>query len=82
MAHEHREPVYTGGREGEEAERRIKTYGKDVFYLRARIMAGQVDLDGNKWGITDFKWLTKDELLAGAVSQQTMHSVKNSMPAR
>lgn len=83
VAHEHREPVYTGGREGEAgAERRIKTYGRDVFYLRARIMAGQVDLSGNKWGVTDFKWLTKDELLAGAVSQQTMHSVKNSMPAR
>lgn len=82
VAHEHREPVYTGGREGEAGERRIKTYGRDVFYLRARIMAGQVDLSGNKWGVTDFKWLTKDELLAGAVSQQTMHSVKNSMPAR
>lgn len=81
VAHEHREPVYTGGREGEEPERRIKTYGRDVFYLRARIMAGQVDLSGNEWGVTDWKWLTKDEL-SGTISQQTLHSVRNSMPAR
>lgn len=81
VAYEHREPVYTGGREGEEGERRIKTYGRDVFYLRARIMAGQADLADNKLGITDFKWLTKDEL-AGTLSQQTLHSVMKSMPAR
>ncbi|KAI3401870.1 hypothetical protein diail_6429 [Diaporthe ilicicola] len=80
VAYEHRGPVYTGGR-GDGTERRIKTYGSDVFYLRARIMAGQVDLADNKWGITDFKWLTKDEL-AETLNQQTMRSVTNSMPAR
>ncbi|KAJ0107593.1 54s ribosomal protein l17 [Diaporthe amygdali] len=79
VAHEHREPVYTGGENG--TERRIKAYGRDIFYLRARIMAGQVDLADNKWGVTDFKWLTKDEL-AKAINQQTMRSVMNSMPAR
>ena len=77
VAHEHREPVYTG----DGSERRIKTYGRDVFYLRARIMAGPVDLAENKWGVTDFKWLTKDEL-SGVISQQTLHSVRNSMPSR
>lgn len=80
VAHEHRDPVYTGGRD-DGTERRIKTYGSDVFYLRARIMAGQVDLADNEWGITDFQWLTKDEL-AKVISQQTMRSVTNSMPAR
>lgn len=79
VAHEHREPVYTGGENG--TERRIKAYGRDIFYLRARIMAGQVDLADNKWGVTDFKWLTKDEL-PKAINQQTMRSVVNSMPAR
>lgn len=81
VAYEHREPVYTGGREGDSTERRIKTYGWDTFYLKARIMAGQVDLADNKWGITDFKWLTKDEL-PGVIGQQVMRSVQNSMPAR
>ncbi|KAG8166143.1 hypothetical protein KVR01_004695 [Diaporthe batatas] len=82
IAYEHSEPLYTGGREGDaEAERRIKRYGRDVFYLKARIMAGQVDLADNKWGIADFRWLTKDEL-AGAVDQRTFASVKNAMPAR
>jgi len=81
VAYDHWEPVYTGGREGEEDPRRIKRYGRDVFYLKARIMAGQVDLTDNKWGVTDFKWLTKDEL-PGAISQQTFTRVKNSMAAR
>lgn len=82
VAHEHREPVYTGGRDGEEASKRvIKKYGRDVFYLKARIMAGQVDMADNKWGVTDFKWLTKDEL-TGVIGQHTFASIKNSMPAR
>lgn len=78
IAYEHNEPLYTGD---EEATKRVKRYGRDVFYLKARIMAGQADLAENKWGITDFKWLTKDELV-GAISQKTFASVRNSMPAR
>lgn len=82
VAYEHSEPLYTGGREGDkEATRRIKKYGRDIFYLKARIMAGQADLAENKWGVTDFKWLTKDEL-SKAIGQETFASVKNSMPAR
>lgn len=81
VAHEHREPVYAGGREGDAEERHVKRYGADVFYLRARIMAGQADLSGNKDHIDDFKWLTKEEL-AGTISQQTLHSVRKALPVR
>jgi large subunit ribosomal protein L46 len=84
VAYEHREPAYTGGREGDaEPERRIKRYGLDIFYLKVRILAGQVDLAAGreKAGISEFRWLTKDEL-PGAISQQTFASVRNSMPAR
>ncbi|KAK3313519.1 39S mitochondrial ribosomal protein L46-domain-containing protein [Apodospora peruviana] len=36
--------------------------GEKIFFLKGRIMAGQVDLNGNKHGLTDFKWVTKAEL--------------------
>ncbi len=36
--------------------------GEKLFFLKGRIMAGQADLAGNKHGLTDFKWLTREEL--------------------
>ncbi|KAF8545153.1 39S mitochondrial ribosomal protein L46-domain-containing protein, partial [Trichophaea hybrida] len=36
--------------------------GKKVFFMKARIMAGQADLNGNKLGLEDFLWLTKEEV--------------------
>jgi large subunit ribosomal protein L46 len=33
-----------------------------VFFMKARIMAGQADLKGNKLGLEDFLWLTKEEI--------------------
>lgn len=41
---------------------RIEKKGEKVFFLKGRIMAGQVDLTDNKHGLTDFKWLTREEL--------------------
>lgn len=79
VAYEHREPVYKDGEK--DGERQIKTYGADVFYLKGRIMAGQVDLADNKWGITDFKWLTREEL-EKQLNSLTFRSVKNSMSMR
>ncbi|KUI59841.1 54S ribosomal protein L17, mitochondrial [Cytospora mali] len=78
IAYEHREPVYKDGANG---EKEIKTYGADVFYLKGRIMAGQVDLTDNQWGIDDFKWLTREEL-EKQIGGQTFRSVKNSMSLR
>jgi large subunit ribosomal protein L46 len=40
----------------------LKEYGAKTFFLKARIMAGQVNLKENKLGLQDFKWLAKDEL--------------------
>lgn len=79
IAYEHREPVYKDGEN--DGQRQIKTYGADVFYLKGRIMAGQVDLADNKWGITDFKWLTREEL-EKQLNSLTFRSVKNSMSMR
>ncbi|TGZ84057.1 hypothetical protein EX30DRAFT_338621 [Ascodesmis nigricans] len=36
--------------------------GAKTFFMKARIMAGQADLTGNELGVTDFVWVTKDEL--------------------
>lgn len=43
----------------ESKERKV---GEKVFFMKARIMAGQADLTENKLGYKDFMWLTKDEL--------------------
>lgn len=40
----------------------IEKKGEKVFFLKGRIMAGQADLTGNKHGLTDFQWLTREEL--------------------
>ncbi|KAK3333213.1 39S mitochondrial ribosomal protein L46-domain-containing protein [Cercophora scortea] len=56
VAHHVRDPVV--GADGKEAPRS----GEKVFFLKGRIMAGQADLKGNRHGLTDFKWLTQDEL--------------------
>lgn len=46
----------------DEATGQVVTRGVKTFYLKGRIMAGQVNLSkDNPYGITDFQWLTKDE---------------------
>ena len=36
--------------------------GKKVFFMKARIMAGQANLTKNTQDLEDFKWLTKEEI--------------------
>jgi large subunit ribosomal protein L46 len=36
--------------------------GEKTFFMKARIMAGQANLQGNIYGLEDFKWLTKQEV--------------------
>jgi len=36
--------------------------GKKVFFMKARIMAGQANLKNNKLGLEDFLWLSKREI--------------------
>jgi len=62
-------------------EKKIRQLGEKTFFLKARIMAGQANLKDNKLGLTDFKWLAKDEL------QQELHpsywkSVKHMLVER
>ena len=55
--------------------------GAKTFFLKARIMAGQVDLKENKLGHKDFKWLAKDELKK-EVDGSYWKSIKNMLAER
>ena len=46
------------------ADGSVEKKGQKTFFLKGRIMAGQADLEGNPFGYTDFKWLTREELEA------------------
>ena len=55
--------------------------GEKIFFLKGRIMAGQVDLTGNKYGYTDFKWVNKDELRK-TLPYEYWRSVRNMVELR
>lgn len=79
IAYEEWKPVYKSeeGKEGLTLARR----GLNVFYLRARIMAGQADLTNNLHGADAFKWLTREEIQEH-VHPNTFESVEQTMPER
>ena len=43
-------------------EKKIEQLGEKTFFMKARIMAGQANLEDNKLGLEDFKWLAKEEI--------------------
>lgn len=80
IAHEKHAPTFKDDAEAE-GGRSLKARGHNVFYLKGRIMAGQADLTENRFGLTDFKWLTKDELRE-QLQPGLFSSVENSMPSQ
>ena len=40
----------------------VTIVGEKTFLLKARIMAGQVDIKANKLNLEDYKWLSKEEV--------------------
>ncbi|EEY22791.1 50S ribosomal subunit L30 [Verticillium alfalfae VaMs.102] len=59
----------------------LQKRGEKTFFLKARIMAGQANLEGNPFGYTEFKWLTAEELKA-SVDEKYYHSVRNMLADR
>ncbi|KAH9866669.1 hypothetical protein J1614_008362 [Plenodomus biglobosus] len=59
----------------------LKEYGAKTFFMKARIMAGQVNLKENKLGLQDFKWLAKEELKK-EVDGSYWKSIKNMLAER
>ncbi len=62
-------------------DRSDRELGEKTFYMKARIMAGQADLKGNKFGLEDFVWLAKDEI-QGKVEKNVWNRVKNILLSR
>ncbi|KAK0646232.1 39S mitochondrial ribosomal protein L46-domain-containing protein [Cercophora newfieldiana] len=67
--------------EGETAKTAPEKRGEKTFFLKGRIMAGQVDLTGNVRGVTDFQWLIKDELRE-VFATDYYHSIRNMVELR
>ena len=55
--------------------------GEKTFFLKGRILAGQADLKNNKMGLSDFNWLTKDELKE-KFDEDYFHAVRLMMANR
>lgn len=36
--------------------------GEKTFFVKGRMMAGQADLKSNSMGLTEFRWLAKEEI--------------------
>jgi large subunit ribosomal protein L46 len=59
----------------------VEELGEKIFFMKARIMAGQANLADNKLGIQDFKWLAKEEVQK-VVNQKYWSSVQNMLADR
>lgn len=55
--------------------------GEKTFFMKGRIMAGQADLSANTQGLTDFKWLAKEEV-QGHVHDRYFSQIKNMLAER
>lgn len=55
--------------------------GEKTFFIKGRIMAGQANLEGNPFGFTDFKWLTREELKT-ELDPRYYRGVRNMMADR
>lgn len=63
------------------ADGSVEKKGEKTFFLKGRIMAGQADLSGNRFGYSDFKWLTREEL-EKELAPEYLKGVRNMMADR
>lgn len=64
-----------------DTERGIEKRGEKVFYMKSRIMAGQANLEGNKFGLVDYKWASKEEV-QGTISARDWTVVRGVLAER
>lgn len=55
--------------------------GHKTFFMKARIMAGQANLENNALGWKDFKWLSREEIQK-TVSHSYWAKIQNMLPSR
>ena len=73
--------VYDYSKAMMEEKKGSETRGEKTFFMKARIMAGKPNLKDNKFDISEYQWLAKDEI------QQALHprdwsAVKNILAER
>lgn len=56
-------------------------HGEKIFFMKTRIMAGQVDLAKNEYGDQEFQWLTKAEIQT-RVAEPYWRYIKNMLVDR
>lgn len=59
----------------------VEEFGEKLFFMKGRIMAGQVELAKNEYGDQDFAWLSKDEIQK-YVTERYWSSVRNMLADR
>lgn len=64
-----------------DSESSLTMLGEKTFFLKGRIMAGQANLAQNQLGLTEYKWLTKEEVKEHLTPAYYSH-VENMMGAR
>jgi large subunit ribosomal protein L46 len=59
----------------------VQELGAKTFFMKARIMAGQVDLVKNAFGLKDFRWLSKEEI-STVVTRRYFSVIENMLTER
>ena len=62
-------------------EKELVLRGEKVFFMKARILAGQANLKDNLFGLEDFQWLAKEEIQK-AFDPRNWNAVKNILCKR
>ena len=73
--------VYNYSQSEIDERRGAEVRGEKVFFMKARIMAGQANLKDNSYGLEKFQWLAKDEIQK-AFHPRDWNAVKNILPER
>ena len=57
------------------------TLGEKIFFMKARIMGGQANLNDNQFGLSDFQWLDREEIQR-VFQPRDWNATKNLLPER
>jgi large subunit ribosomal protein L46 len=55
--------------------------GERTFFVKGRIMAGQANITQNKFGVKDYKWLSREEI-QGVVHPRYWSKIQGMLPQR
>lgn len=63
------------------SEKGRQEVGERIFFMKARIMAGQANLKANAFGDSEFKWLSSEEIQQ-FVTRKYWSSIANMLTGR